>query len=243
MVGYGVDPGERDEMLLVRLNAELPAEIVEALAPWKDPRWTGRNIVHAGSAAEYGDAGGDLEEDGPAKPKTPYGRTKLEGTNAVSSAEKSGLRGVTARLFTVYGPGEHAGRLLPALICASRRGEVLKLTAGMHTRDFTYVEDVAEGLLRVGAASAIAGGVANLATGRLTSVRTFAKIAARILGIPEANLNFGAIPTRAEEMSHNPVSIERFRRIAGVVPQTGIEEGIRRTLTECAATEGWGAGF
>jgi nucleoside-diphosphate-sugar epimerase len=106
----------------------------------------------------------------------------------------------------------------------------LELTSGTQLRDFTYMEDVADGLLRLGLSQAEPGWIVNLATGRLTTVRSFAETAAQILDTPMEHLKFGAIPTRAEEMRHNLVSVERFRRITGTVPFTGIAEGIRRTV-------------
>jgi nucleoside-diphosphate-sugar epimerase len=233
LAGYGVDPSERDENVLrsERLNALLPRLVCEAMAQWKDPEWPGQHVVHVGSALEYGNAGGDLREDGPAVPTTTYGKTKLQGTqNMTECSKRLGLRGVTARLFTIYGPGEHPGRLLPTLIEAARILKPVDLTAGAQHRDLTYVEDAADGLLRLGLASAEPGWVVNLATGRLTTVRCFAETAARVLGIQAEKLRFGAIPTRGEEMFHDPVSIDRFRRITGTVSSTGIEEGIRRTL-------------
>jgi nucleoside-diphosphate-sugar epimerase len=137
---------------------------------------------------------------------------------------------VTARLFTVYGPGEHAGRLLPSLLDAANRSTPLALTAGRQQRDFTYVEDVAERLLQLACAAAPPGQIVNLATGRLTTVRTFAEIAGEILGIEPSHLQFGMIPTRAEEMEHAVVSVERLRQLVGDVPSTCIAEGIRETV-------------
>ena len=239
LAGYGVDPSERDADLSERLNALLPMAICEAAARWKDCGWAGQHVIHVGSALEYGTASGDLHEDGPALPTTVYGQTKLQGTLHIAKCAKGlGLRVITARLFTVYGPGEHRGRLLPSLIDAASASKPLELTAGTQLRDFTYVEDVAEGLLRLGLSSNPAqnasGAVVNLATGRLTTVRSFTETAARILGMPMENLKFGAIPTRSEEMRHDPVSIERFQKITGTVPATGIEEGIRRTVARTA---------
>jgi dTDP-glucose 4,6-dehydratase len=137
---------------------------------------------------------------------------------------------LTARLFTVYGPGEHSGRLLPSLLETAMSGNPLKLTAGSQQRDFTYVEDVAEGLLRLGLCQAKPGEIVNLATGKLTSVRHFAETAARILQIPSQALNFGQLPTRTEEMAHSEVSVERMRHLIGWVPTTEIAKGIRKTL-------------
>jgi nucleoside-diphosphate-sugar epimerase len=213
------------------MNAGLPGEICEAVAAWKDSTWAGQHLVHAGSALEYGEVGGDLGEDGGTQPTTVYGKSKLQGTQLVAQrCAALGLRGLTARLFTVYGPGEHAGRLLPSLIQASRTGEALNLTAGTQRRDFTYVGDVAEGLLRLGLAKGVEPGVVvNLATGELVSVRDFIEGAAAVLKIPGANLRFGALPTRLEEMKHDRISIQRLRSMLGWVPLTSVEAGVRLT--------------
>ena len=91
--------------------------------------------------------------------------------------------------------------------------------------------DVAEGLLRLGARPEIVElGALNLATGRLETVRSFAERAAAVLGIPGERMKFGALPTRPEEMNHDPVSIELLRRLVGWAPATSIEDGVRRTV-------------
>ena len=230
LAGYGVDRSERDECLLTQINSALPAALCNTIARTRDAGWRGQHLIHVGSAAEYGQAGGKLHEDGAALPETIYGKSKLEGTRILTErCAALGLRGLTARLFTVYGPGEHSGRLLPSLIEAAQTGRPLDLTAGAQQRDFTYVEDVAEGLLQLGLVSASAPAV-NVATGRLTTVRGFAEIAAPILGIESQNLRFGAIPGRPEEMQHEPVALDRLRRLTGWVPSTGIAEGIRKSV-------------
>jgi nucleoside-diphosphate-sugar epimerase len=231
LAGYGVDSSERDEDTAFQINADLVQSICKAMATGRDPDWAGQQIVHAGSALEYGAIGGNLSEESIPNPTTLYGKSKLAGTRSLARCCKSyGIRGITARLFTVYGPGEHRGRLLPSLIEAARSGGSLQLTAGAQKRDFTYVEDVADGLLRLGLSGVQGGEIVNLATGRLTSVRGFAETAARVLEIPGQRLRFGAIATRSEEMEHSEVALERLRQITGLTPSTGIEEGIRKTL-------------
>jgi UDP-glucose 4-epimerase len=230
LAGYGVDPAERDESTARRINVDLIAEIAEAVAASADRGWAGQNLVHVGSALEYGTASGDLAEDGPATPTTLYGQTKLAGTMALQQVAASvRFRALTARLFTVYGAGEHEGRLLPSLLRCARTGELLNLTAGQQMRDFTYVGDVAEGLLRLGLSSESSARVVNLATGRLTKVRDFVDVAAGILGIPSQNLLHGAIPTRPEEMRHAEVTNARLRTLVRWTPGTSIADGIRRT--------------
>ncbi|MCG3207758.1 MAG: dTDP-6-deoxy-L-talose 4-dehydrogenase (NAD(P)(+)) [Anaerolineae bacterium] len=231
LAGYGVDPAERDDQTAFQINTHLLQTICHALVDIRDWAWCGLDIVHVGSALEYGAIGGNLAEDSRPNPTTLYGRSKLAGTLALASSCRAyGLRGITARLFTVYGPGEHAGRLLPSLLAAAQTGQPLALTAGTQQRDFIYVEDAAEGLLRLGLARSRPGEIVNLATGQLTPVRRFVESAAEILQLPADRLEFGTIPLRVEEMEHDPVTIARLRRLVGWAPPTPITAGIRRTV-------------
>lgn len=232
LAGYGVDRSERDETMSYRINAHFVKSLCKSIAMNQSLTWRGQCLVHAGSALEYGSAGGNLREDAPVKPDTVYGKSKLGGSSLLQQfCIRHGFRGVTARLFSVYGPGEHAGRLLPAIVECARIGLTLPLTAGLQRRDFTYVEDVAEGLLRLGLSATCPGDIVNLASGKLTSVRKFARSAALALGIPNQRLAFGAIPARYEEMQHEKVSIDRLRQVLNWVPETSVPEGIRRTLS------------
>jgi nucleoside-diphosphate-sugar epimerase len=231
MAGYGVDRSERDEETAYRINAGLVEILCEALAEARDPEWAGQDVIHAGSALEYGEISGDLDEDSLPQPTTLYGKTKLAGTQALTRyCHTCKIKGVTARLFTVYGPGEHAGRLLPSLLDAASDRQPLQLTDGLQRRDFTYVADVAEGLLRLGLSQPAPGEIVNLATGRLTTVRQFVEFAANILNIPEEKLLFGALPTRREEMNHAPVTLNRLRRLTSWAPPTSIPDGICGTF-------------
>lgn len=231
LAGYGVDHSERDEESAFQINCDLVFEICEALANFRNPDWDGPAIVHVGSALEYGEISGNLNEDSRPNPTTSYGKSKLAGTQQLAqSCQIHAMRGVTARLFTVYGPGEHQGRLLPELIKAAESGTPVQLTTGLQKRDFTYVADVVEGLLRLGLSNADPGTIVNLATGVLTSVQDFVKTAATVLGLQEEQLIFGEIPTRAEEMEHDPVSLERIERLLNWTPQTGIADGIEQTV-------------
>lgn len=231
LAGYGVDPREQDESMADRLNHGLVVELVRAGEALQDANWSGQHLVHAGSAAEYGAAGGRLGEDTLPAPSGMYGKSKLAGTETIARAARLGeLRAVSARLFTVYGPGERAGRLFPSLLEAARTGTELPLTTGTQRRDFTYVDDVAGGLLRLGVLPTASIGTVNLASGTLESVRGFAERAAAVLAIPAERLRFGALPGRPDEMLHDAVTVERLRELTGWLPETSIEEGVLRTL-------------
>jgi UDP-glucose 4-epimerase len=232
LAGYGVDRAEQNEELAYQTNVDLIGTVCSAISEVRDRGWAGLNIVNVGTAMEYGLAGGDLAEDSVAKPTTLYGKSKLAGTRALTDCCRSyGLKGVTARLFSVYGPGELSQRLLPTLIHAARTETEVPLTAGLHKRDFVYVEDAAESLMRLALVSSLPCEVVNVATGVLSSVRVFAETAADTLGINHERLRFGSLPTRSEEMNHGPVTIRRLVSLTGCAPGTTLAEGVRKTVS------------
>jgi nucleoside-diphosphate-sugar epimerase len=236
LAAHGVAGDERDAAIARALNDRLVAEVAEAMAAAGDDGWRGARLIHAGSALEYGPVKGTVSEELEPQPTTLYGDTKLAGTNRLLQARRdAGLRGVVARIFTAYGPGEQDGRLLPSLREAGKATTPIDLTAGEQMRDFTYVADVAEGMIRLGQVEGDLEGVVNLATGELCSVRRFIETASDLIGIPRQALNFGALPYRAEEMWHGPVDVRRMQRLTGWLPATGIREGIGGTLAFEAA--------
>ena len=228
--GYGVDRSERDGTAMQGLNRDLPRDLVDLLAAAPRSGWPGARLVHVGSALEYGPLPTVLFEDGPARPHTAYGRSKLDGTLSLhAAASATGLSSITARLFTVFGPGEHKGRLLPTLIAAAVSGSEARLSSGGQLRDFTFVEDVAEGLLRLAVVpGAPPGLVVNLGTGQLRSVREFAVTAAGVLGLPAERLAFGAQPVRDDEMRPAGVSIDRLVALTRWSPGASLDAALRR---------------
>ena len=93
-------------------------------------------------------------------------------------------------------------------------GHGLNWKAGLRRHDFTYVEDVAERLLRLGLASSSGAPIVKRATGRLTAARSFVETAV-ILGIRPGGLRCSTVPGRPEEIEHDPVSLDRVRRLIG----------------------------
>jgi len=244
LAGYGVDRAETDEDLAERINGRFPGVLCAAVAACRETDWHGQALVHTGSQLEYGPVGGNLAESTEPSPNTVYGRTKLAGTRALARcAAEQGMPALTARLFTVFGAGEHETRLLPSIIEAASTGEPLDMTDGRQRADFTWIGDVVEGLLRLGVVPATTavrsapgtglagpGEVVNLATGRLTSVREFALQAIAALGASESLLRFGALPQRAETLEYEPVTNLRLWELTDWAPETTVSEGLRLTV-------------
>ena len=231
LAGYGVDPSERRPDLMSRLNVDLPVELAQCVARERTPDgWRGLALVQAGSAFEYGVLQGFITEESEPQPNTPYGEAKLEATRRIRDVgETEGLPVATARLTTVYGPGEHPHRLLPSLLRTAETGDSLELTSGEQERDFTYVEDAALGLLRLGTVSAVPGAVVNLCTGRRMPVKDFVMTAAAALGLREDQIRLGALTYRTDEVWQGPLSTDRLEGLLGWKPATTPAAGVRAT--------------
>jgi nucleoside-diphosphate-sugar epimerase len=226
LAGYGVDATERAQPHAERINRDLPAELAGALS--NSPSWSGKTLVHAGSSLEYGPVEGPILDGTPSSPTTLYGITKFAGATAIQRAGGAGLRAAVGRIFMAYGPGEHAHRLLPSLFRARSGGAPIPLTMGAQNRDFVYVEEVAEALLRLGLSERSGFDMVNVATGTLCSVADFVRITAEALGLDANRLKFGELPYRPEEMWHGPVSVSALSEQTGWTPSVLVPGGIRR---------------
>lgn len=229
--GYGVLRQENDEEIARQVNVDLVEEMAVIIAKEGESKWHGLRFVHVGSGFEYGPVRQVITESTKCRPTTVYGKTKLAGTRKVQEISRlKGFRAVTARLFTIYGPGENSNRLLPSIMKTAKSEKPLKLTKGGQKRDFTYVEDVAAGLLKLGLVHDVSGGVINLATGKLTSVRDFVECAKTLCGIESARLLYGAIPYRDNEVWQGAVDVSLFKHLVGWLPSCSILQGIKRTI-------------
>jgi dTDP-glucose 4,6-dehydratase len=113
----------------------------------------GRAIVF-GSGSEYAPADRPLDEGAPLGPTTLYGATKAGGT-ALARYFRSveGLDVCVVRPFSIYGPRERLHRLVPYLISRLLRDEPAEMSSGRQRRDYLYVDDLADGLVKLAAHS------------------------------------------------------------------------------------------
>ena len=118
---------------------------------------------------------------------TPYQITKLLGELYCNFFYNYyGLPVTIARYFNVYGPGEIPGayrNVIPNFIYWALHGKPLPITGtGEETRDFTFVEDIVDGTLRLGVVSEAVGNAFNLASEKETKVIDIAHMVREITG-------------------------------------------------------------
>lgn len=135
---------------------------------------------------------------------------------------------VKARFFNSYGPGELPGQyrnVIPNFIYWALKGEPLPITGtGEETRDFTYVGDIVDGLLRAGYFEAAVGQEFNLASGVETRIIDLAEMINAQVG-NKAGVKFA--PRRKwDTKSRLLASVDRARSLIGYEPRTPFDQGL-----------------
>lgn len=163
-----------------------------------------KQIVFASSAAVYGDTPQvPVPESAPLHPQSPYGISKLAGEHYLRwFGELHHIPVAILRYANVYGPRQDPsgeGGVVAIFSNALLKGESPTIFGdGKQTRDFVFVYDVSEAMLR--SAAQHANGVFNIATGTETSVNSIASELQRILSVKK-DLQFGPPPSGEQRRS------------------------------------------
>jgi UDP-glucose 4-epimerase len=164
---------------------------------------------------------------------TPYQITKMLGElYANFFYNHYRLPVVKARLFNSYGPGEVPGQyrnVIPNFLFWALSGLPLPFTGtGDETRDFTYVADIVDGLLRAGYCEAAIGREMNIASGCETNILELAR---RINGLAGNGAGIVHAPPRAWDSKKRLLAnIDCARSLLGYEPHTGLEGGLQNTI-------------
>lgn len=164
---------------------------------------------------------------------TPYQITKMLGELYCNFFhDQYGLAVVKPRFFNSYGPGEIPGQyrnVIPNFIYWSMKGKPLPITgSGEETRDFTYVDDIVDGLMHAGADENLIGEEFNLASGAETRILDLANLINAATG-NEAGIKF-ATRRRWDTKSRLLADVSKAKSLFGYTPSTPFEVGIERTI-------------
>lgn len=192
-----------------------------------------RRVVCVSSSAVYGDGGAlPRREDQPPAPLSPYAIAKrVAEMYAAWWAAAGRLETVCLRFFNVYGPRQDPSSAyaaaIPIFLKHLQADEPVPIYGdGAQTRDFTFVEDVVQGLLRAAAAPGVSGGVFNIASGRSVQVIELARTMAAVLGVSP---RFRFLPPRAGDIRRSSADVEAARRSLGFEARTPLRDGLQKT--------------
>ena len=200
-----------------------------------------KRLVYAGSSAAYGNAPTlPKREDMPPNPLSPYALQKLMAEQYCKMfTVLYGFETVTVRYFNVFGPRQDPGSpysgvisLFATALLEGRRPTIYG--DGEQTRDFTYVANVVDGVLRACEAPKAAGEVINVATGGRISLNELLSVMSGLVGARVAPIYKEG---RAGDVKDSQADITKARTLLGYTPIVGLEEGLRRTIEWCRAEQ------
>ncbi|HWE68379.1 MAG TPA: SDR family NAD(P)-dependent oxidoreductase [Acidimicrobiales bacterium] len=187
-------------------------------------------FVYIGSGDVYGDVPVPFREDGPVSPASPYAVSKYAAERFCRMFHQAyGWPIVCLRPFNVYGPHQSPDRIIPELIISALSGRDLKMTEGLQTREFMYVEDVADVFVRALTQPGIDGEVINVSHGEEVSIRQLAQTVLDLMGNPVKAL-FGALENRPTEIWRMFGDSTKARQLLGWSPTTSLADGLSRTI-------------
>src|SRR5262245_59566363 len=196
-----------------------------------------KRLVYAGSSSVYGDSPTlPKREDMPPNPLSPYALQKLVAERYGRMFTRLyGFETVSIRYFNVFGPRQDPASpysgvisLFASAVIQGRQPTVYG--DGEQTRDFTYISNVVDGVLRACDAPMAAGEVINVATGGRVSINELLRTLNRI-----AATDVKAIyqPARMGDVRDSQADITKARALLGYEPTVNFEDGLRQTLAWC----------
>jgi nucleoside-diphosphate-sugar epimerase len=196
-----------------------------------------KRLVYAGSSSAYGDTPTlPKREDMPTAPKSPYALQKLVGEQYCQMfTELYGFETVTTRYFNVFGPRQDPGSPYSGVISLFATAlpagkQPIIYGDGEQTRDFTYIANVVDGVLRACEAPKAAGEVINVATGMRISLNELLRVLNKVVG---TNLQPIYKDARAGDVRDSQADISKAKALLGYTPLVSFEQGLTQTLEWC----------
>jgi UDP-glucose 4-epimerase len=188
-------------------------------------------FVNAGSSSEYGYQTQAAREDFCIEPNSHYAISKASAAHYCQFAgRKFGFRATTARLYSIYGPYEEPTRLIPTLLIYCLEGDFPPLVSPHTARDFVYVDDAVDALIRIAAEEKVVpGAIYNVASGTQTTISEIVAQTRALLDVSKEPV-WGGMRARSwdtEVWFGDPAAI---RKDLGWVAKTGLQDGLSLTV-------------
>jgi nucleoside-diphosphate-sugar epimerase len=209
----------------IQVNIQGTVNLLMALEPTGFTRF-----VNIGTSEIYGDVDVPFREDARVHPISPYAvskHTAEEICRLFATARSWPI--VRVRPFNAYGPMQSPDRVVPEIITRGLQNQPLQMTQGLQTREFNYVEDLADGMVQAAVTPGVDGELFNLGNGREVSMRELATLILSLLDDP-VTPEFGALPERPIEIPRMHADTAKAEHTLGWRAGTSLEDGLARTI-------------
>jgi dTDP-glucose 4,6-dehydratase len=197
-------------------------------------------VVQMSSSEVYGTAQyTPIDERHPLDAQSPYAASKVGADKLAESFHLSfGLPVVVARPFNTFGPRQSLRAVIPTVVSQALASDELRLGALSPRRDFVYVSDTVDGLIRLANAPAAAGGTYNIATGEDASVADVVELVGDLLG-RELHVESEAERLRPEnsEVQQLLGDATRIRELTGWRPETSLRDALALVIDWMRTTD------
>src|SRR4051812_31085041 len=193
-----------------------------------------RRLVYAGSSSAYGNTPTlPKVETMPTAPLSPYALQKLVAEQYCQMFTRLyGLETVTIRYFNVFGPRQDPSSpysgvisLFISALCEGRQPKIYG--DGEHTRDFTFVANVVDGVLKACHTPKASGEVINVATGGRISLNHLFRTVRDLVG---AKVDPIYADPRAGDVKDSQADIAKANALLGYTPIMSFEDGLKQTV-------------
>lgn len=187
-------------------------------------------FLFSGSQAEYGIYSTVMAEDGECHPVSEYGKDKLRVWETVSKeARELGITYLHARIFSVYGPGDHPWSLIATAMNTFLEGGHMELGPCTQMWNFIYITDAARAIAGLLLAKAPAG-VYNVAGEDTRPLREYVEELKTLCG-RKGTYEYGMRPPNAEGVISLIPDTRKLREATGFRQEISFSQGIREMLT------------
>jgi nucleoside-diphosphate-sugar epimerase len=193
-----------------------------------------KRLVFAGSSSAYGNTPTlPKHEQMPTNPVSPYALQKVVGEQYLQMFTRLyGLETVSIRYFNVFGPRQDPTSPYSGVISVFATALIENRSPkiygnGEQTRDFTYVANVVDGVLKACEAPGASGEIINVATGGRISLNQLFETVKKLVSATAAP---DYAEPRAGDVQDSQADISKARRLLGYEPTVSFEEGLRRTV-------------
>lgn len=193
-----------------------------------------QTLVHCSSSEAYGSAiHVPMDEMHPLVPCTPYAASKAACDHIVLSyRETYNIDTVIVRPFNNFGsrqnPGSYAG-IIPIVIRRISNGMPIDVYGdGEQTRDFVFVKDTADAMLRIYEEEKTRGQVINIASGHETSMNELVSQLKTVMGVPDHPVIYST--ARPGDVRRHCGDVDRLHKLTGFQPRTISEATLAETV-------------
>jgi NAD dependent epimerase/dehydratase len=192
-----------------------------------------QRMVQISSSEVYGTAQyAPIDERHPLDAKSPYAASKVGADKLAESFHLAfGLPVVIARPFNTYGPRQSLRAVIPTVVSQALVGTELDLGALTPTRDFVFVRDTVEGIIRLATGEPSLGETYNIATGTDVSIADVVKLVGDLLGKElEARADARRMRPKQSEVYRLQGDPTKLRELTGWAPATPLREGLQAVI-------------